>query len=125
MFYMDLNFKGDRFDMSKYMESDGSSRDPLTSDFFMELMDTPKEGELILSPDMEHRPDLISYSLYGTTKLWWVLAIYNSRIRYDEFISGDRIAYPALASIEEYYFTALRKIKKEDCLARRVQGMQQ
>jgi|LQAB01.1.fsa_nt_gi hypothetical protein len=123
MYYLDLNFDGDRLDLSKYLEPYSDDRDPLTSDFLMQIMDMPKGGEISLSADMENRPDLISYSLYGSTKLWWVVALYNSRIAYDEFKAGDKIKYPDKSQIEEYFFTAQAKIKLEDCLAKRVKGM--
>jgi hypothetical protein len=123
MYYLDLNFEGDRLDMSKYLEPYMDDRDPLTSDFFMQVMDMPKEGEISLSADMENRPDLIAYSLYGTTKLWWIIALYNGKIAYDEFKAGDKIRYPDKGLIEEYFFVAQAKIKVQDCLAKRVKGM--
>jgi hypothetical protein len=123
MYYLDLNFEGDRLDMAKYMEPTSEDRDPLTADFIMELMNLPKEGELAISIDLENHPDFIAYSLYGSTKFWWILALYNTRIRYDEFKSGDKISYPSKSAIEDYYFRAQAKIKVKDCLAKRVVSM--
>jgi hypothetical protein len=123
LYYLDLNFEGDRLDMAKYMEPTSEDHDPLTSDFIMGLMDLPKEGEISLSVEFENHPDYVAYSLYGSTKFWWILALYNSRIRYDEFKSGDKIAYPSKSDIEEYYFRAQAKIKVGDCLAKRVVSM--
>lgn len=125
MYYLDVNFEGDRFDMSRYLEPTTFSRDPLVSDFLIQVMLMKKEGELIVTPDMENSPELISYSLYSSTKYWWVLALYNSKIRFDEFPSGSRIAYPRREDIEEYYFTAQRKLRQEECYAKRVSGMTQ
>ncbi len=103
-----------------YMEPYADSRDPLTSDFFMELKNMPKAGEITLTADLEFRPDLISFRTYGTTKLWWVIALYNDRLSYDEFLSGDLIAFPSMNDVDGYYFTAQRKDQIDQCLARRV-----
>jgi hypothetical protein len=45
-----------------------------------------------------HRPDLLSYELYGTSQLWWVFALRNPNQLIDpvwDFVSGLTIYIPA------------------------------
>jgi hypothetical protein len=40
----------------------------------------PKQDDDVLyevQPQFTHRPDLLAYSVYGTSKLWWVFAQRN------------------------------------------------
>jgi len=49
-----------------------------------------------------HRPDLLSYDLYDTVKLWWVFAIRNPNIIQDpifDLVSGMTIYLPKISSI--------------------------
>lgn len=44
-----------------------------------------------------HRPDLLSYDLYGTTDLWWVFAQRNVDVIKDpiyDFVPGIKIRLP-------------------------------
>ena len=53
----------------------------------------------------QNRPDLLSYDLYGTTRLWWVFAMINpDQIRdpiYD-LIAGIYIYAPSNTSVQAY-----------------------
>ena len=45
----------------------------------------------------ENRPDLLSYDLYGTPKLWWVFAVRNPDVIKDsvfDFVAGTVIRIP-------------------------------
>jgi hypothetical protein len=45
----------------------------------------------------KHRPDLLSYDLYGTSALWWVFAIRNPNTLQDpifDFLPGATIYIP-------------------------------
>jgi len=49
-----------------------------------------------------HRPDLLSYDLYDTVKLWWVFAMRNPNIIQDpifDLVSGTSIYLPKISSI--------------------------
>jgi hypothetical protein len=49
-----------------------------------------------------HRPDLLSYELYGTSTLWWVFALRNPNILVDpvwDFVPGIVIYVPAKDSL--------------------------
>lgn len=50
------------------------------------------------------RLDAVSYELYGTTALWWLLAIYNDVV--DLYSTNvTEVKYPSLTTIENWYFT--------------------
>tara|TARA_R110002012_G_scaffold313996_3_gene526289 strand:+ start:1044 stop:1334 length:291 start_codon:yes stop_codon:yes gene_type:complete len=46
---------------------------------------------------MEGRPDLISYSLYGTTSNWWIICVVNDIFDpFEELIAGKKIKIPIM-----------------------------
>lgn len=50
-----------------------------------------------VEPQYHHRPDLLAYDLYGTSKLWWVFAQRNMNVIKDpifDLISGVEIYLP-------------------------------
>lgn len=52
-----------------------------------------------------HRPDLLSYDLYGTPKLWWVFVQRNMDILKDpifDFVPGVQIYIPKKSNLEKY-----------------------
>ena len=45
----------------------------------------------------KHRPDLLSFDLYGDTSLWWVFSIRNPNVLQDpvfDFVPGATIYIP-------------------------------
>jgi hypothetical protein len=52
-----------------------------------------------------HRPDLLSYELYGTSQLWWVFALRNPNQLLDpvwDFVSGLTIYIPSKETLTRY-----------------------
>lgn len=52
---------------------------------------------LIIPPEFDQRPDLLSQQEYGTPRLWWVFAIRNPDLIIDpinDFVSGLEIFVP-------------------------------
>jgi len=50
-----------------------------------------------LEPQYTHRPDLLAYDLYGTSKLWWVFIQRNMNTLQDpiyDFVPGVKIFIP-------------------------------
>jgi len=50
-----------------------------------------------VEPQYSHRPDLLSFDLYKTTKLWWVFTQRNLNVLQDpiyDFIPGIKIYIP-------------------------------
>lgn len=53
---------------------------------------------VIIAPEFNQRPDLMSQSEYGTPKLWWVFAVRNPDLLIDpinDFVTGSEIFVPA------------------------------
>lgn len=60
---------------------------PQSSDMLMTIEDT-----------MTHRPDMLSYQVYGSSLLWWVFMLRNPDVLQDpiwDFIPGKQIYVPA------------------------------
>jgi len=52
-----------------------------------------------------YRPDLLSYDLYGTPKLWWVFVQRNMNVLRDpifDFVAGQKIFIPKKSNIQKY-----------------------
>lgn len=52
---------------------------------------------IIIPPEFDQRPDLLSYQEYGTPKLWWVFSIRNPDLLIDpinDFVAGLQIYIP-------------------------------
>jgi hypothetical protein len=52
----------------------------------------------------QHRPDLLAYDLYGSTKLWWVFAQRNMNVIKDpvyDMVPGTRIYLPQGSKLTE------------------------
>ena len=56
------------------------------TDFYLDLAKFPTASELLsgvqaqyitVEPRYQYRMDLLSYSLYGNSKYWWVIALLN------------------------------------------------
>lgn len=109
MFYINLpllnkkNFK-DRFDFQKFVNMTEDVYDILESYFALKVKALPEYGRTTIQGE-ESRPDLLSYRLYGTVSLWYILLLYNGCISMDDFTEGMPIKYPRLEDVEELYFT--------------------
>lgn len=58
---------------------------PIT-DFYLDLAKLPRAEDIVngrttetivVDPKFQHRPDLLSYSLYGNSSYWWIIALLN------------------------------------------------
>lgn len=50
----------------------------------------------------QHRPDLLSYDLYGTTGYWWIFAVRNPDVIQDpiyDLVAGQNIYIPPQSSL--------------------------
>lgn len=53
---------------------------------------------MIIPPEFDQRPDLLSQQKYGTPRLWWIFAVRNPDLildPIDDFVSGLEIYIPA------------------------------
>lgn len=71
---------------------------------FKTIKNLPLEGIKPLQSDKMVRLDTLSFELYETTSLWWLLAIYND-IPNLYCSNHESIKYPSLSTIESWYFT--------------------
>lgn len=65
----------------------------------------PDDFQYIIENQYKHRPDLLSYDLYGTPKLWWVFVQRNMNIIKDpiyDFIPGVKIFLPKKSNLEKF-----------------------
>jgi Base plate wedge protein 53 len=52
---------------------------------------------MTITAKYEERPDLLSYDLYGTPRLWWIIALRNKDVLIDpiaDFLPGVQIYLP-------------------------------
>ena len=58
-----------------------------------------------IEPQYTHRPDLLAFDLYGTSKLWWVFAQRNMDIIKDpiyDIEAGTKIYIPKAANLKRF-----------------------
>jgi hypothetical protein len=66
----------------------------------LDIRPVPKMDDDVLyevQPQFTHRPDLLSFSVYGTSKLWWVFAQRNMDVLKDpvfDLEAGVKIFLP-------------------------------
>ena len=60
-------------------------------------MDAVSGKSVVVPPECQHRIDLFSYQQYGTSRLWWVIALANADTIKDpiwDFVSGMTLMVP-------------------------------
>jgi hypothetical protein len=75
--------------------------------FYLNSSNLPKVSKsvgnwILVPPECEHRIDLFSYQQYGSSRLWWIIAIANADIIKDptwDFKSGMAVFVPRDSSI--------------------------
>ena len=66
----------------------------------LDYRDIPAETDDILweiTPQYQHRPDLLAYDLYGDVNLWWVFSVRNKDSIKDpiyDMVAGNKIYLP-------------------------------
>jgi len=94
--------------MAKYRQS-SPYYDTVQNNLYLELLrirPVPAEADDFLytiENQYRFRPDLLSYDLYGTPKLWWVFVQRNMSIIKDpifDFVPGTKIYLPKKSNLE-------------------------
>lgn len=88
--------------MATYSNTSPWFKTQLTQNYLNPLSIRPVAAEAddflyTIEPQYTHRPDLLSYDLYGTAKLWWVFTQRNLDVIQDpiyDFIPGTQIFIP-------------------------------
>lgn len=74
----------------------------------MEMVSVPAEADdllYVIESQYKNRPDLLSYDLYGTPKLWWVFVQRNMSVIKDpiyDFMPGVAIYLPKKSNLTYY-----------------------
>ena len=90
-----------KFDIGRFVEENDGERDVFTSRLLNRLYKLPSAGNRTVALDEGKRLDLISYRLYGTTSLWWILAEYNNITDFRGVEAGDVMKIPDLSTVED------------------------
>lgn len=77
--------------------------------FFLDVATLPKidvrKGDfVVVPPECENRIDLFSYQQYGSSRLWWIIALANADIIKDtiwDFKSGITVFVPKDSALLE------------------------
>jgi len=96
--------------MASYPSTSPWNRTPFqgaTNLGILAIRPVPEAGNDVLykvEPQYHHRPDLLAYDLYGSSKLWWVFAQRNMNTIKDpifDLISGVEIYLPQGPDLRE------------------------
>jgi len=95
--------------MAKYSNTSPYFSTPeniISLDFLVPRAITASDDDVIYIIDRiyAYRPDLLSYDLYGTPRLWWVFAQRNPNIIEDpiyDFAPGVQIQLPKLSNLKK------------------------
>jgi len=96
--------------MANYTNSSPWSQTPQNS-LYLELLNirsVPSEADdyrYVIENQYRHRPDLLSYDLYGDAKLWWVFVQRNMNVLRDpiyDFVPGAIIFLPKKSNLEKF-----------------------
>lgn len=91
----------------EYQTTSPWNNTPSNVNYLTELVIRPVAAEAddflyTLEPQYARRPDLLSYDLYGTPKLWWVFIQRNMDVISDpvfDFVPGIKIFLPKKTSL--------------------------
>ncbi|AUR83148.1 hypothetical protein NVP1031O_166 [Vibrio phage 1.031.O._10N.261.46.F8] len=73
--------------------------DALSSTIIDQLLEIEPRDSYTVTTD-EFRPDLIAYTLFGSTMYWQVIMMYNGIIAVEDLKAGTILRYPSLQSLE-------------------------
>jgi|TARA_B100001094_G_C18034271_1_gene721711 hypothetical protein len=98
--------------MANYSENSFIQRNGLIDNTFLDINKLPKvpksiyDEDFTITQEFHNRPDLLSYKLYETSRLWWVFALRNLDTLKDpirDFKAGTNIKLPAPQSVKNLY----------------------
>ena len=96
--------------MATYLKTSPWADTPANT-LYLELLSirpVPAEADdfrYVIENQYKHRPDLLSYDLYGTPKLWWVFVQRNMSVIKDpiyDFEPGVVIYIPKRSSLQQF-----------------------
>ena len=81
------------------------------NNFYLDLLEIrpvpsePDDFRYVIENQYRHRPDLLAYDVYGSTKLWWVFVQRNMSVIKDpiyDFEPGTVIYLPKKSNLEKF-----------------------
>ena len=96
--------------MARYTDQSPWADTP-ANNLYLELLEirpVPAEADdflYVIENQYRHRPDLLSFDVYGTPKLWWVFVQRNIQVLKDpiyDFIPGAKIYLPKKSNLERF-----------------------
>jgi hypothetical protein len=96
--------------MSQYNKNSPYGSTRLVNDY-LDIMSAPNiaysdaDEYYTIETKYEKRPDLLAYSLYGDTRLWWVFIKRNMNMMEDpiaDFTAGLVIRLPSRSSVSQF-----------------------
>jgi len=72
----------------------------INNQFMMDLKDLQSSDGIKVSSSIQGRLDVVSMDKYGTTNLWWILAVYNNITNLRTF-DVDVIKIPSIMDINK------------------------
>ncbi len=106
MFTIDTKLKfNERYDFGKFLKygDKEESFDIFNSQFLYEFSLLQPAGEYTVTIE-ENAPDLVSWNLWGSEQMFWLLMYYNGISCYQELTPGIKLKFPSYADIEKIYF---------------------
>jgi hypothetical protein len=85
--------------------------DTRQNNFYLELLEIrsvpsePDDFRYVIENQYRHRPDLLSYDVYGSAKLWWVFVQRNMSVLKDpiyDFEPGVVIYLPKKTNLQKF-----------------------
>jgi len=94
-------FSIERYHRNPYFARDYAFADTLINDFVNRLRTLPVDTTYIV--EVPYRPDLVSWKIYGTTKLWWMILTYNG-LAISDLKTGVKISLFRLGDLESLLY---------------------
>ena len=98
--------------MANYKQQSFINRNNLIDNTFLDVKQLPRvpksiyDEDFIITQEFDQRPDLLSYKLYETSRLWWVFTMRNLDTIKDpirDFKAGTKIKLPSTESVKDLY----------------------
>lgn len=94
--------------MPRYSDTSPYTKTPLNSSYLdvMSWVDIPADADDVpwtVTAGYMHRPDLLSYDLYGDVGYWWVFSVRNPSVIQDpvyDLVPGITIYIPKLSTLK-------------------------
>lgn len=94
-------FSSERYDMNPYFSSPLGFIDFLRGDFANRIRSLPVWKTYIVED--YYRPDLVSWKNYGTTKLWWMVLVYNG-LSISDLVPGTKVYLFSIGDLESLLY---------------------